>query len=379
MRESAIKQENNNSTTYKKSKENATLYFFQGIACILVVLIHIPFPGTVGTFFVSLARFAVPLFYMISGYTLYRYIEGNKYKSKVADRIKKNSIVTGTALLAYLFVDIAKCILQHESISEYLSDMVEIENILLFLIVGIIPISSGKVLWFIYGLVYVYVIMYVIPPQKKHVYRNAVISSVIMVLFSMAKVIFTAYPVTLAGINLSEYWIYGNWAVIGFTSVTIGIAIAKFVEEYPEKIKTLCFYSPIIGFLCIVINFIVCFKLDLKYGMYLSYTIFTLILDLLIFVISANDFMSHGNPIVIFGKKHSRNVYLWHPIFVSLTNYAVILLKLQNTWLEAWIQPFTVIVATIIFSIILNKMSSLVNKLLKRKNEGVNKHGKMEF
>ena len=369
MLELAEKKKKNNSATDQKTKGNATLYFFQGIACILVVLIHIPFPGTVGTFFVSLARLAVPLFYMISGYTLYRYIESYKYKSKVADRIKKNAVVTGVALLAYLFIDIAKCILQHESISEYLARMVEIENILLFLIVGIIPISSGKVLWFIYGLVYVYAIMYAFPPKKRYVYRNAVISLVLMTLFSAAKVIFTAYPVTLAGLNLSEYWIYGNWAVIGFTSVTIGIAIAKFVEEYPQKIKTLRRWSPVIGILCIVINFVVCLILDEKYGMYLSYTVFTLILDILIFVISTTDFMSHGNLIGILGKNHSRNVYLWHPVFVSITNYAVAFLKLQNTQLGAWLQPFAVIITTIIFSIMLNMASNFTNKFRKSKKE----------
>ena len=36
-----------NSATNQKPNGNATLYFFQGIACILVVLIHIPFPDLI--------------------------------------------------------------------------------------------------------------------------------------------------------------------------------------------------------------------------------------------------------------------------------------------------------------------------------------------
>ncbi len=355
MRDVGVKYKKSNSNKNQKENGNATLYFFQGIACILVVLIHIPFPGIIGTFFVSLARIAVPLFYMISGYTLYFYIGSDKYKSKLGNRIRKNAIVTGLALFAYLLIDIAKCILQRESILEYLTSIVEIDDIILFLTVGIIPVSSGRVLWFIYGLLYVYIIMYIVPPKKKYIYRNAIISFVVMVLFSAAKVFFTVYPADFIGIDLKTYWIYGNWAVIGLSSVTIGIAIAKFVDEYPEKIKTIRRWSPTIGILCILINFVVCFVLDRRYGMYLSYTIFTLVLDILIFIISTKEFIAHSNFIVILGEKHSRNVYLWHPIFVSITNYAVLFLQLSKVKLIAWFQPLTVICVTIIFSVILNK------------------------
>ncbi len=353
----------NNSTTKQKNHNgNSTLYFFQGIACILVVLIHIPFPGVVGTFFDSLARLAVPLFYMVSGYTLYRYIESDAYKTKLAARIKKNAIVTVSVIFVYILIDIVKLLLQHGSFSEYLLGIVEPSNIVLLLIVGIIPIGSAKVLWFIYGLVYVYIVLYIARPKKKNIYRNAIISLVITTLFTACKIIFTANPITFLGLNLSEYWIYGNWAIIGLTSVTIGMAIAKFINEYPEKVQSIRRMAPLLAIVSIVLNFVLCFYLDKKYGMYLSYTVFTLILDFLIFIVSTKDIISSKNPMAILGKDHSRNVYLWHPLFVSITNYAVIFLGLNNSIIADWGQPFAVIIATIVFSIVMNIIFGLIKR-----------------
>ena len=50
-------------------KQNECLNFFKGIACILVVSLHVRFPvEAVDGVIQCIARFAVPLFFMISGY-----------------------------------------------------------------------------------------------------------------------------------------------------------------------------------------------------------------------------------------------------------------------------------------------------------------------
>lgn len=42
----------------------------KGIACIFVILIHCTFPGIVGEMLQAIARFAVPLFFTVTGYFL---------------------------------------------------------------------------------------------------------------------------------------------------------------------------------------------------------------------------------------------------------------------------------------------------------------------
>lgn len=49
-------------------KRNSTIDFFRLIASVMVLLIHVPFPGTAGLFISNLSRFAVPFFLLVSGY-----------------------------------------------------------------------------------------------------------------------------------------------------------------------------------------------------------------------------------------------------------------------------------------------------------------------
>lgn len=51
-----------------RGEHNNCLDFFKGIACLLIILVHVPFPGFFGEIIGALSRFAVPFFFMISGY-----------------------------------------------------------------------------------------------------------------------------------------------------------------------------------------------------------------------------------------------------------------------------------------------------------------------
>lgn len=51
-------------------KRNKYIDAAKALACIFVVLIHCMFPGKIGLVFRALARFAVPLFFAVSGYFL---------------------------------------------------------------------------------------------------------------------------------------------------------------------------------------------------------------------------------------------------------------------------------------------------------------------
>lgn len=68
---------------------NNRLYFWEGIACIFVVLIHCQLPGRVGIVTETIARFAVPLFFSISGY-YWAKVEINKELIKQDVKLKKN-------------------------------------------------------------------------------------------------------------------------------------------------------------------------------------------------------------------------------------------------------------------------------------------------
>ena len=78
-------------------KKNNCLNFFKGIACIFVIIIHVRFPNYyVYGVFQSCARFAVPLFFMISGY----YAESKKHTQKAIHMAK---ICLGASVYWILF------------------------------------------------------------------------------------------------------------------------------------------------------------------------------------------------------------------------------------------------------------------------------------
>lgn len=53
-------------------RRNHALDFVKGVACIAVVFMHCEFPGRLGTLVQCLVRFAVPFFFMVSGYFCFR-------------------------------------------------------------------------------------------------------------------------------------------------------------------------------------------------------------------------------------------------------------------------------------------------------------------
>ena len=49
-------------------EENRLLNVLKGIACLLVVFIHVPFPGVFGRNIAKIGDVAVPFFFLISGW-----------------------------------------------------------------------------------------------------------------------------------------------------------------------------------------------------------------------------------------------------------------------------------------------------------------------
>ena len=350
----------------KRETINYTLCFFQGIASILVIFLHVPLPGIVGVFVESLGRIAVPLFYMVSGYTLYNTVETPEYRAKVRSRLKKNLRVTIGALLLYFVVDVVKCIIQKESIGSFFLGLLSKESILKFFIVGIISEGSGGVLWFMIGLVYVYLIRIVLPIKRRSVYRNALISFALMMILNVCKIYFTYNRTYIIGLDLSTYWLYGNWATIGITSVNIGLVMAKLVEDYSAKmpqLRRICI-PIIIG--SAVLNFAFYYALKMKLDMYLSYTLFTLVIDGAIFLLSTCDNISPKNIVARLGQYHSRNRYLYHCIFIFAANFAITYLgNLEDFWV-ALVKPISVILMTVVFSICLNKAKMIFSEKANR-------------
>lgn len=338
-------------------KENITLYFFQGIASILVVFIHIPFPGELGTVVAAWARISVPLFFMISGYTLYPYIDADQFRKKISQRIKRNGVITVICLSIYFFVDIAKCILKRESVWTFLGPLFSKANIVKLITLGIIPPGTGGVLWFMIALVYIYILLLFLEPllKKKHIKMCGGVAFISMVLFGLIKIIMTAFDLHIGAFYMGSNWIYGNWIAIGLPAVIIGISMRKVIEDGTLK-NFRCSIVLAVMALCIIATSIESLILDWKLDLYLSYSVFTLIVDCCIFVLAQRNYFRPNNPLVKVGKYYSRNLYLWHPLVMSAVSISVSILKLGNNMAVMYLQPVAVLFGALLLSVALFKL-----------------------
>ncbi len=343
-------------------KENKTLYAFQGLSCILVVFIHCRFPGVWGVFFESLGRIAVPLFFMVSGYSLYYYLGTPGYKQKLRKRIGRIFRITVTALVIYFVLDLLKNVITHDSNAAFLAGLVQPLNIAKFVLLGVMPPSSGGVLWFMMALLYVYCLKYLLPePSKDSLYRSALTAFLFMLLLNGLKIFFSVYPHSVCGLDLSSSWLYGNWLAIGLPSVVIGTGAARYIEEHKDSFAGKAVPMLWAIALLMLLNFALAYIVDKAPGIYLSYSLFTLAADLLVFALPA-DTVTRDNSLVLLGKYHCLNVYLWHPVFITVVTVAFGILGLSNSDAAAFAKPVLVAAGAIILSLIIFILGKSFNK-----------------
>lgn len=141
----------------KETMKERNVYFdyLKGFACIAVVFLHFRLPGYAGLITGALAKFAVPCFFMISGYYA---LSENQYnvKRKVI-HILKMAVLTEFIIFLY---ELLKTFVQHQSLKSYLLGCFGVDQIFQTIVFNK-PINYGY-LWFLYALIYCYVALWIL-------------------------------------------------------------------------------------------------------------------------------------------------------------------------------------------------------------------------
>lgn len=138
-------------------KRNETLDVLKGFACLAVVILHCPFPTKLGSVLSIYTRFAVPLFFVISGYFCkfsFNKSDRNKLKKKMA-HIQK-IFASGIALYAFVGICINGGIVLNRITPTEIFELI---------FLNAIPKSIfpyGGHLWFLLALLYCYPIYYIL-------------------------------------------------------------------------------------------------------------------------------------------------------------------------------------------------------------------------
>ncbi|MBQ1991839.1 MAG: acyltransferase family protein, partial [Clostridia bacterium] len=111
-------------------QRNNGLDLLKTICAFMIICVHAPFPGLLGDIFTPLARIAVPVFFMITGY----YYSLTKERKKEKKQIIKVLKLFLSANVLYVFWSLVKVVMNGDSITAFIGDVFSIKTILGFLV-----------------------------------------------------------------------------------------------------------------------------------------------------------------------------------------------------------------------------------------------------
>lgn len=189
-------------------KYNSCIDYIKGIACVLVVLIHCRFPGGIGLSVQAVARFAVPFFFMVSGYYCYR----DGYYASV-HIVKKIFHIVKITFVWYLFYCLF-FIIENWLINANHTFCFSLSHILKVALFNE-PSNVPPHFWFLFALINVYVLFLIV--NKFKIIKSAYIFSLIMfvVLIAMQQ------GTSLMGYSLKPYY-FRNFLIEGFPFFMLG-------------------------------------------------------------------------------------------------------------------------------------------------------------
>lgn len=207
-----------------KKEINFSINVIKCLAIFSVIIIHcgIFSLGRKGTVIEGLARFAVPFFFLISGYYSYYKLNNKsmmKYKERII-RLTKLLIISSILFIIFNFFIFQKLDINNVNLLKQAFNIIIFDNYF-----------YGGHLWFIGALIYCYIFYYLLGKFKidfKNIYIYIPILLIICLLLSeFAKNI---------GISIPNYY-YRNFLFMGLPFFSIGHFIHHYQENFLEDIS----------------------------------------------------------------------------------------------------------------------------------------------
>lgn len=219
-----------------KKYVNTTLELIKLLASYMVVFIHVRFDGDAGIVMETLARFAVPLFFLISGFYSYQITP-----EKILKRIKNVSFLLVFGVVGYTLYNIF-LVMIWESPKDILLYFVKYCDIGVWfqLIFMNVPVSSDH-LWYLFAILYVYIIFYFVTKhcvREKLVYILAFVLLFINILLSEG---LSAFGIVFDPRNVR------NFALMGIPFFTMGLLVRKHENKVKNIPGCVSVFAAVIG------------------------------------------------------------------------------------------------------------------------------------
>ena len=140
---------------------NKSIDIFRAVAAFFIITVHVTFAGT--TVFVPVARYAVPFFFILSGY----FVFSKDVLSALYKQIKKMFVLVLLSNFLYGLFFLAISFLKTKDIVQILSSLISLETILKFIFLNE-PLFFGH-LWYLSA--FLYCLIFAVIIHKKNLYK----------------------------------------------------------------------------------------------------------------------------------------------------------------------------------------------------------------
>ncbi len=323
-----------------EKKVNRCMYSLKGIACIGVVIMHCGFPTTIGDLIRYAFKFAVPVFFMISGYFTYS-TDKHIVEKKILKHIKHciwlliwSEVFYGCVSLIFNFMEGEMTIISWiQSIG-----ITDLKKIL-----GILWHGSffNGTFWFLYAIIWGYVFLYFI--NKYKIYGPAYVYAVVMLMLHV--IIRTLWRICQwPGYDAG---IFRNAFVYGLPFMLLGCGIRQMENSGKLSVKsTALFWIFIAGNLLTVIEYLLTRQaLDIFLG--------TVVSSCAMFVFAVLNPQFYGIAIIEWiGKRLSMIIYVIHIFCIDVIEKIYIRIGVNENVLFAWLKPIIAILFSIVSALV---------------------------
>lgn len=334
-------------------KRNRNLDVVKLICAFLVVCIHLPFPGTVGTVILTLARVAVPVFFMITGFFYRTVKENGREKAQILKVLK----LTVIANVLYFLWGILLSFLTTGP-AQYVHQTINGKTIFNFLVLNDSPF--GLHLWYLSSLLVALVILYFLGKNPK-LFR---LSYGLIPILLLGDLVLGKYSLLLFGREFNLLLVR-NFLFVGLPYLLLG----AFLSEKTERLEKIFGKRQWLLALCVVLfaatsllerGLLSAAGANAARDHYFSTTF--LACSVFILAITAPD-VKANNLLAKLGKSTATEIYIYHLI---VKDVLAILLTGVLGGLYPWIRPICVFVASLLFALVLKTVTGRLKRKRKK-------------
>ena len=312
---------------------NKCLDGMKAIAACMVIFIHIDLPGQTGVFVEALSRFAVPFFFMISGY--FCYYNGKDASDRIPGKIVHIVKLMIFAMAFYFIWEISKRLVTGENLYRWIREVTDRQNIMKLLLYNSTSPLRGH-LWFLPALIYCYMLDYLIER------------------FHLRKIAFWCIPALLGGLLWRGYFCsffgysyrimeYRNWFFTGMSFYLLGQMFHEYLYWFRRKIG----YITLILIMTVGIGMTIweCSQFGAK-EIYVG----SILICISIFLLTVlwGTRIQMPEVLTAVGAKLAFPVYLFHLAVGDMMRVLAVAGNFEDNLAYLWIRPFAVCVFTIV-------------------------------